>query len=265
MKPGRPSFTARRVALARATMQRVPADYGDPAEEDRLNADLGAGIAATATGRGALGFMFRYLTARTRFFDTQTVTAIDAGITQIVITGAGYDGRALRYAKPGVRYFELDHSDTQRDKLARLAKLNIDVGSVAFATADFRLDDVDAVLFAAGHDRAVPSLFVCEGVTGYIERPALARLFGALATAGAPGSRFAVNFRVRDPSEPRWRAARRAALDGAVSALGEPPKSDFTAAEVGPFMQASGWAVTEAIDPAANPVPLPRFVVATRA
>lgn len=28
------------------------------------------------------------------------------GITQVVIGGAGYDGRAFRYARPGVRWFE---------------------------------------------------------------------------------------------------------------------------------------------------------------
>jgi len=44
-----------------------------------------------------------YLRARTRFFDTKVTGALDRGCPQVVIGAAGYDGRALRYAKPGVR------------------------------------------------------------------------------------------------------------------------------------------------------------------
>ncbi len=60
--------------------------------------------------------MHEYLRARTAFFDQAVVDSIDSGVRQVVIGGAGYDGRALRYAKPGVRWFEVDHPSTQADK-----------------------------------------------------------------------------------------------------------------------------------------------------
>ena len=61
------------------------------------------------------------LAARTRFFDEQVLAALDRGIRQVVIAGAGYDDRALRFRSPGVRYFELDHPATQADKRRLLA------------------------------------------------------------------------------------------------------------------------------------------------
>ena len=45
--------------------------------------------------------MHEYLRARTAFFDRVVVNALDRGITQVVTGGAGYDGRAFRYAQPG--------------------------------------------------------------------------------------------------------------------------------------------------------------------
>ena len=61
------------------------------------------------------------MAARTRFFDEQTQAAIHADVSQVVILGAGYDGRAMRFADPGTRFFEVDQTATQADKRRRLS------------------------------------------------------------------------------------------------------------------------------------------------
>ena len=71
-----------------------------------------------------------------------------------MIGAAGYDGRAFRYAKPGVRWFELDHPSTQHDKLARLTRLGVPTGDIRFVAADFASDPVAERLVAAGLDPA---------------------------------------------------------------------------------------------------------------
>jgi O-methyltransferase involved in polyketide biosynthesis len=63
------------------------------------------------------------------------VDAIDRGVKQVVILGAGYDGRALRFRTPGVRFFEVDHPATQIDKLRRLAALGVSVAGISFVEA----------------------------------------------------------------------------------------------------------------------------------
>src|ERR1700749_125673 len=131
MKEGTASHTARSVAARRLQYARPAAPYGDPAADDALTRDVAAGLAPRP------GRMHEYLRARTAFFDQVTLDALADGITQVVTGGAGYDGRALRYARPGVRWFEVDHPATQADKLERLARLGLATPQVRFIPADF--------------------------------------------------------------------------------------------------------------------------------
>src|SRR5215469_2818408 len=109
MRAGEVSMTARRVAAQRLHFTRVTASWATPEPDQLLQADVAAGLDAPA------GPMTRYLELRTTFIDHLTVESIDRGLTQMVVAGAGYDGRSLRYAKAGVRWFEIDHPDTQAD------------------------------------------------------------------------------------------------------------------------------------------------------
>src|SRR5580692_5793714 len=163
MEDGGPSITARRVAAHRLGFTRVPVTYGDPAADDALAAEVAAGREAP------LNRMHDYLAARTSFFDRAVVAAIDRGVRQIVVGAAGYDGRALRYAKPGVRWFEVDHPATQRDKQDRLTRLGLDAGQVRFVEADFTRDPIAERLTAAGLNPGRPTLFMLEGVAVYLE------------------------------------------------------------------------------------------------
>src|SRR5579864_4586739 len=134
MKKGSASYTARSVAAHRLAFDRVAAGYGDPAADEALSRDVADGLTPARTRIG------EYLRARTAFFDRVVVDAVDRGITQVVTGGAGYDGRAFRYARPGIRWFEVDHPATQADKRARLARLGLDASHIAFIPADFTAD-----------------------------------------------------------------------------------------------------------------------------
>ena len=61
--------------------------------------------------------------ARTRIVDAEVALALGRGITQIVLLGAGYDGRALPFGGQAVRWFEVDLPSTQADERRRLAAL----------------------------------------------------------------------------------------------------------------------------------------------
>ena len=156
-------------------LTRPATTEGDPDAEQRLNADLGGGDLPDARTP-----MFHHIAARTRFFDAVTLAAVESGTTQVVIVGAGYDGRALRFRRPGVRYFELDLPATQLDKRERLARLAIPVDDVTFVPIDLADADVDGTLGAAGHDATRISLFICEGLLVYLDLPVVERLFVSL-------------------------------------------------------------------------------------
>jgi methyltransferase (TIGR00027 family) len=179
--PGSPSRTSQAVALTRAGMDRPHTADGDPDAQRRLCEEM-APIRRPRPG----------IWARTRFFDDQVLAAISAGVPQMVICGAGYDDRPLRFRSPGVRFFELDHPATQADKARRLEAMGA-LGDAVLAPADFTADDADAVLAAAGHDAAQPTLFLCEGLLIYLDRAVIQRLLAGLRSRAAAGSSLAAS------------------------------------------------------------------------
>jgi len=126
--------------------------------------------------------------ARTQFFDEQVLNAISAGLSQVVICGAGYDDRPLRFRTDGVRFFELDHPDTQADKIQRLREIGADVSDLTLIRADFRSDDSARLLRASDHQASMPTLFVCEGLLAYLDRHTTIKLLEELRSVSASGS-----------------------------------------------------------------------------
>jgi len=233
VKPGQVSVTAQRVAAHRLTFDRVPAPYGDPAADTALATDVAA---ATEVEPGP---MREYLRARTRFFDGVVTRALSRGFAQIVTGAAGYDGRSLRYARPGVLWFEVDHPATQQDKRSRLDRLGIDGGHLRFVAADFTVDPVAGPLVSAGLNPGQPSLFLLEGVAVYLEEAVLASLLTQLRRIAGDGSRLAVSLSVSGVSPER--SARRAAFKAAVAALGEPAQSVVAGPDADSLLESTGW------------------------
>ena len=235
MDDGGPSVTARRVAAHRLGFTRVAMDYGDPAADEALAADVVDGLVVPPSR------MHDYLAARTSFFDRGVTGAIDCGVRQVVTGAAGYDGRSLRYAKPGVRWFEVDHPATQRDKLARLKRLGIAAAGVRFVEADFTRDPVAARLREAGLDADAPSLFLLEGVAVYLEPAVLENVLDQFRQVAAPGSQLAISVSTSRPAE-----GTRARFQAAVAAMGEPARSFFEAGEAQDLLARTGWLITDA-------------------
>lgn len=231
---GGPSLTAQRVAAYRLSFARPGWPHGDPAADDALAADVAAGPAAAAGPGQGEGRMRDHLAARTAFFDQAVLSALDDGIRQVVAGAAGYDGRAFRFAAPAVRWFEVDHPATQRDKLARLDRLGIDARQVRFVAADFAVDTVPALLTAAGLDREDRALFLLEGVAVYLPEDVLRRVLTSFADVAAVGSRLVISMPVTD-------SLFAARFREAVAALGEPAQSRFTPDSARALLTETGW------------------------
>ena len=222
MRDDAPSQTARGVAAHRLGYERLEAPYGDPAADEVLTRDVADGLV-----RGPGSPRHEYLRARTAFFDRVVVNSLDRRVRQVVVGAAGYDGRAFRYAKPGVRWFEVDHPATQADKLARIARLGLDTSHIAFVAADFATDPVADLLTAAGLDTSRAALFLLEGVAVYLEQPVLERVLGEFRAVTVAGSPLAISVSsetraVRRPRAVQGRGGggRRAGAQHAVTGGG---------------------------------------------
>lgn len=234
MREGTASRTARGVAAHRLEYPRIAAVHGDPSADEALTRDVAGGLTPERDR------MHEYLRARTAFFDRAVVAALDGGVSQVVIGGAGYDGRAFRYAKPGVRWFEVDHPASQADKRERIARLGLNAAHIAFLAADFTADPVAAPLRQAGLDPARPALFLFEGVAVYLERPVIKRVLAEFRAVTAPGATLAISVSSGAASP------ARAAFQRRVAALGEPARSVLTPAQATSLLSAAGWAVRPA-------------------
>lgn len=89
MREGSASHTARRVAAHRLDYERIATPYGDPAADLALARDVANGERVEPSR------MHEYLRARTAFFDRMVVTALEAGMEQIVVGGANPVPRRL--------------------------------------------------------------------------------------------------------------------------------------------------------------------------
>ena len=249
MKAERPSRTAHFVAhgraLADAGLSQVP-DFRDPTARVFLSEKGKRSLAKTERavreGTRAIGIemarvMADMIALRTTAIDTGVRDAISAGATQLVILGAGYDGRAWRMKElAGVKVFEVDHPATQGEKRTRLADLPAATGKVSFVPIDFKHDSLDVVLERAGHDRLLPTCWIWEGVVMYLTRDVVRATLGAIAARSAPGSTLIVNYHT---------VHRRLLMRLMFRLIGEPQISAWTPEEMAADLRSVGFMVRE--------------------
>ncbi|WP_041939371.1 MULTISPECIES: class I SAM-dependent methyltransferase [Frankia] len=173
---------------------------------------------------------------------------VPAGAAQVVILGAGLDGRAWRMAElAATPVFEVDHPASQRDKRERAGELAPAGTPPFFVPVDFSRDDLAAALAAAGHRRSVPTIWIWEGVVPYLTRGEVARTLRIVGDRSAAGSRLIVHYHTPAPSAPLGRGAARllSALSRQANPMTrEPNRSVWTPAALRRAVGVRGFAVT---------------------
>jgi len=249
VKAERPSRTAHFVALGRAFadagLSHVP-DFHDPTARVFLNEKGKRSLAkvehAARDGKRSMGLeaarrMADMIALRTAIIDGAVRDAVAGGATQLVILGAGYDGRAWRMSElAGVRVFEVDHPATQTNKRAHQAELPAPNGIVSFVSIDFERESLDSVLERAGHDRSAPTCWIWEGVVMYLTRDAMHATLANVARRSAPGSTLIVNYHT---------SHRRFIARLLFRLIGEPQISAWTREEMAADLRSVGFIVRE--------------------
>jgi methyltransferase (TIGR00027 family) len=217
-----------RVELARAEV--VPAGWGQ-----RMDA-------------GLLRLQAESMTARTVAIDDAVRAAASP---QLVIVGAGLDGRAWRmHDLADVAVFEVDHPASQRDKHDRAAGLAPTAASLRFVAVDLAVAPLGPALAGAGHDEAVPTTWVLEGLVPYLTRQQAAATVAAVAARSAPGSRLVVHYQVRSAWAAFGRLLARSFLHLSRREdpmADEPRRSSWTRASVRALLIDAGLDVTDDI------------------
>jgi len=208
MKRGRASQTAAVVTLMRALADAGICNvkgFSDPTARLLLPANWAQRFEKTlrakseGRGREAIKRAADLMAVRTMTIDGHVREAIDAGAKQLVILGAGLDGRAFRMAElGGVEVFEVDHPDTQAGKRERACHVTQTAASLRFVAMNFERGDLGSALQAAGHRADVPTVWLWEGVVMYMTDEALRRTLDIIAQRSATGSTVIVQYNTRE-------------------------------------------------------------------
>ena len=248
MKPGHESQTAVMVCAARAAAhgRTDVAAFADPTALALLPEDARQRVEQFRSGVPPKGLRERiryaFLEKRSKMMVARTVVidgAIrDAASSQVVILGAGLDGRAWRMPElADVTVFEVDHPDSQREKRERAASLKQAARDVRFVPVDFTRDRLEDALASAGHDPVRQTTWVWEGVVMYLERADIEATLRVVEARSAPGSRLVVVY--HSPSIIRQ-------MGGFLLGwLGEPFRSAFTADEMLTLLAGFGFTVVQ--------------------
>jgi methyltransferase (TIGR00027 family) len=235
MKPGTESQTAVMVAAARAAAhgRSKIAAFTDPTALTLLPAEARHDVEQYLGGVPPKGLRARVqhglIEGRMKMMVPRTV-AIDAAIRdaaspQVVILGAGLDGRAWRMPElANTIVFEVDHPDSQRRKRERSASLQPAAREIRFVPVDFTRDRLADALAAAGHDPAQPTTWVWEGVVMYLERADIEATLRVVQTRSAAGSHLIILY--TSPS------LIRKAVGVVLGLIGEPFRSSFRAEQM---------------------------------
>ncbi|MFO0595054.1 MAG: class I SAM-dependent methyltransferase [Myxococcaceae bacterium] len=246
MKPGTESQTAVMVAAARAAAhgRTSVGRFADPTVLTLLPHDARQRVEQLRSGATPHGLRERLgrkmLEGRVKMMVPRTVAIDDAiraaAAPQVVILGAGLDGRAWRMPElADATVFEVDHPDSQRRKQERAATLTPTARELRFVPVDFTRDRLDTALAAAGHDATRPTTWVWEGVVMYLERADIEATLRVLRERSAPGSHLVILY--TSPSLVRKFAGLVLGL------LGEPFRSAFTARQMRGLLHGFGFEV----------------------
>ncbi|MEA2748677.1 MAG: hypothetical protein QOI41_2820 [Myxococcales bacterium] len=141
---------------------------------------------------------------------------------QVVVLGAGFDARAARLARPGVRFFEVDQPATQEEKLASIARVaGYPKDAATYVACDFEKDDFLERLASSGFDTSSPAMIVWEGVTPYLHEPAIRATLRRVATGCDPRSVLLFDHFTRNFVEGATRADGDQQTRDLVEELGE--------------------------------------------
>ena len=261
MKQGRISQTALKVALGLITLsvkddwsQRLPPDLVEITERLLLasgSPGYGPGLMRMSKQRWMIRvyqFQDRMMPGqwegfghRKVFMNQQVEAAIEQGVRQVLVLGAGFDTLCLRLAPkyPEVRFVEIDHPSTSVAKARGIEKVGQPENMIQIA-ADLGERSLPKVLSEDGHwDASQRSVIVAEGLFQYLTDEEVRVLLTDAAACTSPGSRIAFSHAI--PGD-------RKLLSALVRLISEPWKSEVRSEDLPSYVDGTGWAMISDVD-----------------
>ena len=284
MKKDKASVTARKVALnivtlgAKPGMDKIlPAGIVDSTTE-LLVASGAAGATGVRWSRSprmvsvyeAFDWMmpgqFEAFGHRKAFCERQVRDGIDAGTTQVLVLGAGYDTMGWRLAPEftGVNFFEIDHPATARLKAKGIERMGRRDNLHLLAEDLGQTQLVDVLNANAAWDTTARTVIVAEGLLMYLAPPAPSELFNQCASVVGAGSRIAFSYIATGTDGLPDAGPRTRLVLWILKASGEPWLWSIRPEELAKFFKGTAWTAAPELVGATNRYGVEYFGAATK-
>jgi methyltransferase (TIGR00027 family) len=141
--------------------------------------------------------VYEWVIARTKYIDTLFEKAGEETFKQVLILGAGFDSRAVRFHKElaGARVFELDSGTTQLMKTIQYLKRGIIIpDNVTFIPINFEMESVTQKLEKAGFIKGAKTLLLIEGTVQYLKPDLVRQTMSSILELTGSGSRLILEY-----------------------------------------------------------------------
>jgi methyltransferase (TIGR00027 family) len=135
--------------------------------------------------------IYEYVISRTKYIDSVFNQAILQNFNQILIFGAGFDSRAIRFQnKIGqIKIFELDVIVTQQSKIKQYQRRKLMIPeNLTFIPIHFDKDSLSNKLDESGFQKDLKSLFILEGLIMYLQPESVDFTFRTIQDYSGQGS-----------------------------------------------------------------------------
>jgi methyltransferase (TIGR00027 family) len=146
-------------------------------------------MALHSTPEAARNFSVSYRAAAVvwhRYTEDELGKALEHGVSQYVIMGAGLDSFAYRRRDLGnkLQVFEIDHPASQEWKKEKLGALGVTLPqNLSFVPVDFEKQTLMQELASHGYRKDLPAFFSWLGVTQYLTEKAVFQTLHEVASA----------------------------------------------------------------------------------
>jgi methyltransferase (TIGR00027 family) len=196
-------------------------------------------------------FLRAFIVLRSRYAEDELARAIQRGVRQYVILGAGLDTFGYRNPYPGsrLRVFEVDHPATQSWKRVRLREAEIAIPeSLTFASVDFERQTLADGLNRAGFRAEDPAFFSLLGVVVYLTKTAVMETFKFVASLPA-GSEIVFDYGILPSMLSESERSARESRASRVAAVGEPWITYFDPVSLARDLRGMGFKQVEDFGP----------------
>lgn len=192
--------------------------------------------------------VYEYVIARTKYIDAVLEKALADRFDQILLFGAGYDTRALRFQEKAqhTRIFELDELHTQQAKIKQFRKRNLSIPSnLVFIPIDFEKESLSQKLDMARFQKGQRNLFILEGLLMYLAPESVQETFQIIREYGSTGNRVVFDYIQASVLRHENTLYGEAELVKSVRKAGEPWRFGIEPGEIESFAATQGFEVND--------------------